>query len=225
LVEFAGESPLILFAIMISNDSISCPPRGFFALSAVFSLLFVLCACQSTTPPHQFTAEDSQPPLLQLAPGDVIEITFPGATNLTGMRRIGPEGTITMPIVGQIEAGGKTAEQLQQELVTLYAGELRDTNVIVSIAGSGNVIYLEGAVLRPGKITMERPLTAFEAVMEAGGFAEIANKKKVTIIRYKGNENTNIVLNLEPVFTGGPTPPFYLRPRDTVHVPSKMQWF
>jgi len=61
----------------------------------------------------------------------VIEITFAGATNLTGMHRIGPEGTITMPLVGQIEAAGKTSEQLQNQLVGAYSGALRDTNIVV----------------------------------------------------------------------------------------------
>ena len=195
-----------------------------FLTSISVVLIVVFCGC-ATAPTHPPTAEDLTPPLLTLAPGDVIEITFAGATNLTGMHRIGPEGTITMPLVGQIEAAGKTSEQLQNQLVGAYSGELRDTNIVVSIAGSGNVIYIDGAVLRPGKITLERPLTALEAVEEAGGFAETANRKKVTVIRYKGSANSVIELNLEPVLTGGQVPPFYLRPRDIVHVPTKMQWF
>ncbi len=189
-------------------------------------MVFVLflAACQST-PTHPPTAEDITPPILRLAPGDVLEITFPGATNLTGLHHIGPEGTITMPLVGQIEAGGKTAEELQGQLIGLYSSELKDTNIIVSVASSGNVVYIEGAILRPGKIIMERPITALEAVMEAGGFAEVANKRKVTVVRYKGNQNYVIELNLEPVLSGGQVPPFYLRPRDIVHVPTKIQWF
>jgi polysaccharide export outer membrane protein len=130
-----------------------------------------------------------------------------------------------MPLVGQVDAAGKSAEELQSQLMKLYSTELKDTNVIVSVAGSGNVVYVDGAVLRPMKITLERPITALEAVEEAGGFTDTANRKKVTVIRYKGNENTVIELNLEPVLSGGPVPPFYLRPRDIVHVPTKIQWF
>ena len=192
--------------------------------SLSLAVLAIVSGC-NTPPAHPPTAEDLTPPLLTLAPGDVLEITFPGATNLTGMHRIGPEGTITMPLVGQVEAAGKTSEQLQNQLVGLYSGELKDTNVVVGIAGSGNVVYVDGAVLHPGKITLERPLTALEAVEEAGGFIETSNRKKVTVVRYKGNQNTVIELNLEPVLTGGAVPPFYLRPRDIVHVPTKIQWF
>jgi polysaccharide export outer membrane protein len=198
------------------------------ALGLCFALAFFLaifCACKTGKPAHPPAAEDLNPPMLRLAPGDVVEVTFPGATNFNAMHRIGPEGTITMQLVGQVDAAGKTAEELQTQLIKLYATELKDTNIIVSVAGSGNVIYIDGAILRPGKITLERPLTALEAVEEAGGFTEAANRKKVTVIRYKGNQNTVIELNLEPVLTGGPVPPFYLRPHDIVHVPTKIQWF
>jgi polysaccharide biosynthesis/export protein len=209
---------------MISTNSHSRPP-GVCALFAVLGgVLLLLCGCRST-PGNPPTAEDIMPQMLRLAPGDVLDITFPGATNLSGMHRIGPEGTITMPLVGQIEAVGKSADQLQTQLIGLYSGELKDTNIIVSIAGSGNVVYIEGAIGRPGRIVMERPLTALEAIMEAGGFAETANKKKVTIIRYKGTENTTIEVNLDPILKGGPVPPFYLRPRDIIHVPARIQWF
>jgi polysaccharide export outer membrane protein len=169
------------------------------SLSIFFALAFVLvlfCACQTGKNPHAPTAEDLTPPLLRLAPGDVVEVTFPGATNFNAMHRIGPEGTITMPLVGQVDAAGKSAEELQSQLMKLYSTELKDTNVIVSVAGSGNVVYVDGAVLRPMKITLERPITALEAVEEAGGFTDTANRKKVTVIRYKGNENTVIELNL-----------------------------
>ena len=83
-----------------------------------------------------------------------------------------------MPLVGQVDAAGKSAEELQTQLIKLYATELKDTNIIVSVAGSGNVIYIDGAILRPGKIVPQRPLTALEAIEEAGGFAETANRKK-----------------------------------------------
>jgi len=202
----------------------SRPLRLIGALASIFTFVLLFSACQ-TPSGHRPTAEDSVPPVLKLAPGDVIEVTFPGATNLSGIHRIGPEGGITLPLVGQIQAGGKTSEELQTQVVALYQNELKDSNVLVSIASSGNVVYVDGAVLRPGKIQLDRPLTALETVMECGGFQPVANQKKVTIIRYNGNNNKTIDLNLEPVLSGGPVPPFYVRPRDIVHVPTKMQWF
>lgn len=171
------------------------------------------------------SAENMVPTVLLLSAGDVLDITFAGATNFNGSRRIGPEGAITMPIVGQVQASGKTAAELEAELEVLYAKELQDPELFVNLAGSANVIYVTGSVARPGRVTLDRPLTALEAILEAGGFTPDANLKKVTVIRYEGLDNTTYELDLAPVYTGGPVSPFYLKPRDAVHVPKKVQWF
>jgi len=197
-------------------------------LAAMAALLLVLggLGCQGPAPKGRAIEEgDKVPTTLALAPGDVLEVTFPGATNLSGSYRLGPEGAITMPLVGAVQAGGKSALQVQDELTKLYETQLQDKEVIVRIAGSANMVYVTGAVLRPGRVILERPLTALEAILETGGFAPNANKKRVTVIRYEGNKNTLINLDLDPVYQGGEVTPFYLRPRDEVRVAEKIQWF
>lgn len=196
--------------------------------AALFALAFGLvlfgAACQtpSTTP---VTAENTVAPRLVLSAGDTLEITFPGATTLSGTRRIGPEGAIAMPIVGQVQAAGKSAQELERELVRLYENQLQDKQVIVTVAGSANAIYVMGAVARPGRVVMDRPLTALEAILEAGGFLETSNMKKVTVMRYEGERNVVYQLNLAPLYEGAPLSQFFLQPRDVVQVPAKIQWF
>lgn len=197
---------------------------AFFALAILGIGLLGGVGCQ-TTGGRQMTAENMVPTVLLLAPGDVLDITFASATNMNGARRIGPEGSITMPIVGQVQASGKTAADLELELEVLYAKELQDPELFVNLAGSANVIYVSGSVASPGRVTLERPLTALEAILEVGGFTPDANLKKVSVIRYEGLKNTTYELNLEPIYSGGPVAPFYLKPRDAVHVPKKVQWF
>lgn len=193
--------------------------------------MLALCAtlagsgCQSTVPGRGMTDQDMIEPKMVLAPGDAIEVLFPGATNLSGVYRIGPEGSISMPLVGQVQAGGKMASQFQNDLLKLYENELQEKEVIVTVVGSANNVYVMGAVARPGRVQMDRALTALEAVLEAGGFAPNANMKKVRVVRYEADNNVTYNLNLQPIFAGGPVPPFYLRPRDIVYVDEKMQWF
>lgn len=188
-------------------------------------LLFAgVLGCQ-TPAARKPAAEDMIPPLLELAPGDTVEITFPGATNLTGMHRIGPEGFITMPLVGKVMAGGKTAQELQNDLTKKYETELQDKEVIVTVVNSANAVYVTGAVLRPGKLQLDRPLTALEAIMEVGGFSDTANRKEITVVRYEGEQNVVYHLDLEKLLVGGPVAPFYVHPRDIIHVPQKVQWF
>ena len=198
------------------------------ALGSLFIFLIVLIAVTSgckTTRGRTMTAENMVPTVLALAPGDVLDITFASATNMNAMRRVGPEGSITMPTIGQVQVAGKTVAQVEAELKNRYAKELQDPELFVNLAQSGNVVYVSGSVARPGRIVLERPLTALEAILEAGGFTPDANLKKVTVIRYEGEQNTTYELNLQPVYTGGPVSPFYLMPRDVVNVPKKVQWF
>jgi polysaccharide export outer membrane protein len=207
----------------------SIAPRQPVARAILLSIaMFLVCAistgCKTPTG-STMTAENMVPTVLFLSPGDVLDISFSSATNFNGMRRIGPEGAITMPVIGQVQAGGKTAAQIETELEQLYAKELQDPELFVNIASSGNVIYVSGSVMRPGRVQLDRPLTALEAILETGGFAPDANLKRITVIRYQGLDNKTFHLNLEPVYSGGPVPPFYLQPRDVVNVPKKVQWF
>jgi protein involved in polysaccharide export with SLBB domain len=191
---------------------------------SLLAVIFVGSGC-STTKGRPMTAANMVPPVLLLSAGDVLDITFLGNTNFSGMRRIGPEGSLSMPTIGTVQAAGKTAAELEAELEAAYKVELTDPEIFVNMASSGNVVYVSGSVARPGRIVLERPLTALEAILEAGGFTPDANLKKVTVIRYEGQHNTTYELNLQPVYSGGPVSPFFLYPRDVVNVPKKVQWF
>lgn len=214
---------------MVVDPSSPRQPGITFSRSA---FLFIVCVVFAMTAfgcrtrmGSAMTADNMVPTVLFLSPGDVLDISFSSATNFNGMRRIGPEGSITMPVIGQVQAGGKTAAQVESELEQLYAKELQDPELFVNIASSGNVIYVSGSVVRPGRVQLDRPITALEAILEAGGATADANLKRVTVIRYEGLDNRTFELNLQPVYSGGPVPPFYLKPRDVVNVPKKVQWF
>ena len=200
-------------------------PLGAILLMIAFSILAATVAGCKSTGGRPMTAENMVPPVLLLAPGDVLDISFASATNMNGVRRIGPEGSITMPIIGPVQASGKTVPELEAELIQRYSKELQFPELFVNLASSGNVVYVSGSVARPGRIMLDRPLTVLEAILEAGGFAPDANLKRVQVIRYDGTINDTYELNLEPVYSGGPAPPFYVYPRDVVNVPKKIQWF
>jgi protein involved in polysaccharide export with SLBB domain len=83
-----------------------------------------------------------------------------------------------------------------------------------------------GAVLRPGKVLSNHPITALEAIMEAGGFNYAkANLKSVAVIRHEQGQVKNYTLNLKLVLEGKPSTPFYLKPSDIVYVPERFAWF
>ncbi len=161
-----------------------------------------------------------------LREGDILKITFPGSPNLNNVQQIRTDGKITLPLIGEVQAAGVTPVDLQKKLMDLYAPQLSSKEVTVEVQSSSFPIYVTGAVLRPGKITSDHPITALEAIMEAGGFDYTkANLKDVEVIRQEGGQAKNYNLNLKLEMEGKSSEPFYLKPSDIIYVPEKFSWF
>lgn len=153
-----------------------------------------------------------------LAPGDEIRVVFSGAPDLNTQQKIQPTGKVSLPTIGEVTAAGRTVTSLQEQLTTLYQPHLQDSTVTVSLAGTAAGVYVSGAVLRPGKLPLDRPLTVLEAVMEAGGFSPMANPKQVVVVRTQDGKSKNYVLDLHQALNGTESTPFYVRPYDVIYV-------
>jgi protein involved in polysaccharide export with SLBB domain len=87
-------------------------------------------------------------------------------------------------------------------------------------------VFVSGAVIHPGKIQSDHPMTALEAVMEAGGFNyDSANMKEVRVVREENGVFKHFTLNLKAVLQGKETKPFYLEPKDIIFVPERLSPF
>jgi len=170
-------------------------------------------------------AEKAEPILIR--EGDMLRITFPGAPNLNTLPlMVRRDGKITLPLVGEVTAAGKTALGFQQELTNLFSSQLVMKDVNVNIESAVFTVYVTGAVLRPGKVDTIRPITALEAIMEAGGFDySKANLKEVTVTRTTQGHVDHYKLNLKRVLDGKDSQTFYLKPADIVFVPERLTWF
>ena len=161
-----------------------------------------------------------------LQEGDVVRISFPGAPNLDSTQSIRRDGKITLAIMGEVLAIGRTPTELEQDLLKLYSNQLVSKEVTVLVVSSSYAVFVSGAVLRPGKILADRPLTALEAIMEAGGFDQTkADMTAVKVVRQEEGGTKNYVLNLKLVLEGKSTEPFFLKKSDIVYVPEKFSWF
>ncbi len=158
--------------------------------------------------------------------GDQLRVSFVGAPSMDTSGEVRRDGRITLPIAGEVVAAGKTPDQLGRELSERYATELLASDVVVSVVASAFEVNVSGAVLRPGKYTSKRPMTALEAVMEAGGFDHAkADMKRVVVVRHHDGAVNNFVLDLSLALNGKPSEPFYLQPSDIVFVPTRFVWF
>jgi polysaccharide export outer membrane protein len=188
--------------------------------------LVATSGCRTTTP-TQLTEQDTTPDRsIILREGDVIHVAFPGAPNLNTTQQIRRDGNITMSSVGDVKAVGLTPAELEKELLKLYETQLVTKEVVVTLDSSSFYVFVTGAVLRPGKVSAVRPLTALEAIMEAGGAEPTrANLKAVVVIRHEEKQVRNFTLDLKPALEGKKSQPFYLHPSDIVYVPEKFSWF
>jgi polysaccharide biosynthesis/export protein len=159
-------------------------------------------------------------------PGDTVAVSFPGSPNLNTTQQIRTDGKISLPLIGEVQAAGLSTKELQKKLVDLYAPQLSSKQVTVQAQDIIFSVYVTGAVLRPGKITSDHPLTALDAIMEAGGFDyTTANLKGVVVIRQEGTRTKNYTVNLKQVLKGEKTQSFYLKRDDVVYVPQRFSWF
>ena len=186
-------------------------------------LAIALIGCRSAgTPPGDIDTSDIAPPSeMRLAAGDVIEIKFPYAGQFNERLTIMPNGKITLPLVGEVTAAGKTPVQLQEELINLHAKHLQHPDLAVIVRSFfGNRVFVGGEVLLPGYIELPGQLSVLQAITQAGGFnMDAAEVKNVVVIRMADNQRKSYVLDFEKTLEGESDKPFYLQPRDIVHVP------
>jgi len=213
-----GAGILPATAANLNTDSIQKDLLGIFGKLAVMAIVFCT-ACQGTKKTHpQLVAQTPN----YLTAGDVVKITFPAAPELNQSQKIGTDGTLSLPLVGQVHAAGKSPGELERELASLYKPQLQDSEVTVTVEARAIPVVISGAVQKPGKIIFERPATLLEAIMEAGGFTPEADLKRVSLIRIVKGEHETQIFDLRPILRGKPTPAVYCSNGDVIYVPEKL---
>lgn len=188
----------------------------------------MLAGCETQAPQMKALNEQaaSAPNLITLREGDVLKISFPDSPALDTTQPIRRDGKIALPLVGEVDAAGMTPSGLEKKLVELYGPQLVSKQVTVLVQNSSFPVYITGMVMRPGKIMSDHPMTALEAVMEAGGFDYAkANLKNVVVVRRQGNIMKNYTLDLKSTLQGKQSGQFYMEPGDIIYVPERLTLF
>lgn len=183
--------------------------------------------CQNQSASGPVGQVTSVPEVQTISEGDVLKIEFPGSTNLNTTQTVRRDGRISLSIIGEVVVAGMTPADLEKDLAKQYSTQLLSSEVNVTVVSSSFSVFVTGAVLKPGKIQPDHPISALEAVMEAGGFDnEKADTEAVVVIRQMpGGGTKNYTVNLKDVIDGKSSEPFYLKPYDIVYVKEKFSWF
>ncbi|MCW5982853.1 MAG: polysaccharide biosynthesis/export family protein [Bryobacteraceae bacterium] len=95
-----------------------------------------------------------------------------------------PDGKITMPLIGEVQASGKTPVALAQQITEKLGEFINRPEVLVEVRGvRSKKYYITGQVNRTGAFSLTVPTTVLEALSGTGGFQQWAKKKKIIIIR------------------------------------------
>ncbi len=179
-------------------------------------------------------------PNYQLGPGDQIEITVYGYEEYTGPKVVLPDGTITLPLVGQVQVEGQTLSSLTSSLTTQLSALVVEPAVTVSLATLRPVVVtVAGEVQRPGPVelrglttatsanrgtpgaALEAMPTLSSALMEAGGVTSLADIREIQVQRTgSSGEAQTISVNLWDAIWSEATPQDpILQDGDAVFVP------
>jgi polysaccharide export outer membrane protein len=104
--------------------------------------------------------------------------------------RIREDGTITLPLVGQYEAQGKTQSQVQKELTELYDKYYRGH--VVTVSSEARYFYVTGEVKMPGKAAYIPSMTFSRAIAVAGGYSTFASKTRVRVTSADGKYSRRV---------------------------------
>jgi polysaccharide export outer membrane protein len=152
-----------------------------------------------------------------LGPGDTIDVVIYGEADLSRSVTVKPDGTVSLALLGEVKAAGKTTKQLSDELVRLYKKYLKQPSISVTVREFRvERIYILGQVSRPGEYQLRPATGVMELLASAGGPTNRADLAKVVVIRGKTEA---MQLNLLEAFVANRNPDVRLLAGDVLFIP------
>lgn len=169
---------------------------------------------------HVVTAQEAGSDY-QIKPGDTLIVSVWKEPDLTMEVLVRPDGKFSFPLAGDVDATGRSVEQVRQDLVSKIESYIPDVAATVMLKSiEGNKAYVVGKVLKPGPIIMNSETNVMQALSWAGGAAQFASLKNIIILRGQGGSQSAIPFNYDQVEDGeGLEQNIVLQPGDVVVVP------
>ncbi|MGA2570380.1 MAG: polysaccharide biosynthesis/export family protein [Terracidiphilus sp.] len=214
-----------------------------FAFSACVLSVFLLCGGLrgqvagstppgSTTPAAQTPASPAQPDASSkvahaddsyvIGDDDVLGVSVWKEPDLSKEIPVRSDGKISLPLIGEVDAAGRTPLQLEQEISSKLKNFITDPHVTVIVEKINSQKFnILGEVAKPGSYSLSTGETIVDAVAIAGGFKDFAKRKSIYVLRQSpGGEQSRINFNYQDFIKGKDTAVnIVLRPGDTIVVP------
>lgn len=201
--------------------------RGrFVTVLSVGVMLLLGAAC--TQIPREIVEEANRPlpKDFLLGPEDVVEVTVWRNQDLSRTVVVRPDGMISLPLIGDVQASGLTAAQVSDKISKRLTEYKENPSVSVSVKEINSYyIYVVGEVVRPGKYPLKSYATVLQGISLAGGFTQYASKNSMAVMRSVregsgGERQLRIPVRYDDLVMGkGEVGNFRLLSGDTIVVP------
>ena len=207
--------------------------NAWYKVLSLFSILFILSGCAGTDYVRQNKIERAlerqNEPIEQyvIGPSDSLRIVVWRNDDLSVSVPVRPDGRISVPLVGDIEASGKAPETLASDIEAGLDEYLRQPEVSVIVSGMGSHEYshrvrVTGAVGQPASQPYRQGMTVMDVILGAGGPTEFANLDSATLYRQLEDEMVAIPVDLDAILNSGDIKTNYrLVPGDIITVPER----
>jgi polysaccharide biosynthesis/export protein len=155
----------------------------------------------------------------RLVPGDKLRVEVYRDPQLSQDLQVRPDGKITLPLVGDVAAAGRTSTELRETISSSLKEYI--TNPVVTVIVKETVpplVYVVGEVNSPGSVALVGQMSVLQALSAAGGFKDFAKTKDIRIQRKTSTGVTTLRFNYKDAINGH-IKPIYLQPGDTIIVP------
>lgn len=153
---------------------------------AAIALLLTAIGCGATIDYDYSQEPDPRKREFVIGPADGLRVTVWKNGDLSAEHRVRPDGTITMPLLGDIEAAGRTPSALRTEIAKRLAQYIKDEGAVVTVEVTDVNSYrftVSGEVNQRGVFGAKHYVSVVDAIMLAGGFTRFAKTDEIVVVR------------------------------------------
>ncbi|MFN2202915.1 MAG: polysaccharide biosynthesis/export family protein [Caldilineaceae bacterium] len=184
-------------------------------------LVFASLVCLVSLAGTPVAAQTTEGTGYVLQPGDVVNVSVWREPDLDRTLLVRPDGGISFPLAGELQAAGNSVAQLSDTLAVKLSQFIPSPVVTVTLQENlGNRIYVTGRVNKPGVYLVNQDVNVLQALAIAGGLTPFAERRNIKILRQENGVERAIPFNYKQVQRGEQLRQnIVLQPGDTVLVP------
>jgi polysaccharide export outer membrane protein len=197
----------------------------------LIAVALLVAGCESTAPVPAETAVDrplAKAEEYRIGVDDRVQVTVWRNPELSVTAPVRPDGRISVPLIGDVEAGGRTPSEVAENIKRQLSVYVRDPNVAVIVTDLLSSQYLSrvrvtGAVKTPRSVPYRQGMTVLDVVLEAGGVNDFASANRTKLYRKTKDKTEVIDIELGNILNKGRLETnLFLQPGDVITVPERL---